>query len=54
MKKPHHVKAILIGVVRQDVNTSAGNSTLCGRVSCASQAPSRMQSLVGPEELEAT
>ena len=53
-KEAHHLKAILIGVVRQDVNTSAGNSALYGRVSCASHAPSRIQSLVDPEELEAT
>lgn len=44
--------AILIGVVRHDVNTSAGNSALCGRVSCASQAASKMQSLDEPEEQE--
>lgn len=42
-----------MGVVRQDVNTSAGNSALCGSVSCASQAASKMQSLTeDPEELE--
>lgn len=50
----HHLNAILMGVVRQEVNTSAGNSALCGSVSCASQAASRIQSLVEvPEEPEA-
>ena len=48
----HHLKAIFIGVVRQDVNTSAGNSALCGSVSWASQAASKMQSLVGAPEVE--
>jgi len=45
----------LIGVVRHEVNTSAGNSSLCGKVSCASQAASRMQLLTdpaGPEALQ--
>jgi hypothetical protein len=35
--------------VRQEVNTSAGKSALWGRVSCALQAASRMQSLEDPE-----
>lgn len=38
-----------MGVVRQEVKTSAGNSALCGRVSCASQEASRIQSLGDPE-----
>jgi len=48
----YHFNAILMGVVRQDVKTSAGNSTLWGSVSCTSQAASRMQSLEDPEEPE--
>lgn len=42
-----------MGVVRQEVKTSAGNSALCGRVSCASQAASRMQSLEDAKAPEA-
>lgn len=38
-----------MGVVRQEVKTSAGNSALCGRVSYASQAASKIQSLGDPE-----
>lgn len=42
-----------MGVVRQEVKTLAGNSWLCGRVSCASHAASRIQSLGEvPEEEE--
>lgn len=40
----NHRNAILIGVVRQEVKTSAGKSELCGRVSFGPQAASRMQS----------
>jgi hypothetical protein len=49
----HHRNAIFIGVVRQDVNTSAGNSIVWGKVSCASHAASIMQSLAELVELEA-
>ena len=31
-KRKNQCSAILMGVVRQAVNTSAGNSALCGRV----------------------
>lgn len=48
----HHLKAIFMGVVRQEVNTSAGNSALCGSVSWASQAASKMQSLTEAAELD--
>ena len=42
----HHLNAILMGVVRHDVKTSAGNSAFWGRVSHDSQAASRIQSLI--------
>jgi len=42
-----------MGVVRQAVNTSAGNSALWGSIRCASQAARRMQSFCeDAEEVE--
>eukprot|EP00514_Thraustochytrium_sp_LLF1b_P012693 CAMPEP_0184554244 /NCGR_PEP_ID=MMETSP0199_2-20130426/34405_1 /TAXON_ID=1112570 /ORGANISM="Thraustochytrium sp., Strain LLF1b" /LENGTH=57 /DNA_ID=CAMNT_0026950209 /DNA_START=7 /DNA_END=180 /DNA_ORIENTATION=+ len=40
----NHRKAIFRGVVKQAVNTSAGNSGLSGSDSCGPQASSTMQS----------
>lgn len=39
----YHLKAILIGVVRQEVNKSAGNSGFIGNICVPPQAASCMQ-----------
>lgn len=44
--QPHHLRAIFIGVVRQEVKRSAGSSGFMGSSSLVPQAASCMQCLV--------
>mmetsp|Transcript_72383 Transcript_72383/g.228170 ORF Transcript_72383/g.228170 Transcript_72383/m.228170 type:complete len:289 (-) Transcript_72383:838-1704(-) len=47
LRLQNQCRAVLMGVVRHAVNTSAGRSALWGRSSSAAQAASRMQSFMG-------
>mmetsp|Transcript_10685 Transcript_10685/g.32117 ORF Transcript_10685/g.32117 Transcript_10685/m.32117 type:complete len:245 (+) Transcript_10685:301-1035(+) len=51
LRLQNHRRATLIGVVRHDVNTSAGSSGFCGSSSFAPQAASRMHSRMGSSPL---